>query len=141
VGYLLKQLSTAFRRHIDNKLRQGEMDLSMAHMAALFNLHEAGNLAGAQLARRIMISPQAMNGVLRHLESEGLIVRHRHPENRRTDCWNLTAAGQSRLKQARKIGDAVLRQMLTGFSAAEQLTLRQLLRRCIAALEAPGPSA
>jgi DNA-binding MarR family transcriptional regulator len=135
IGYLLKQLGTAFRRHMDNDLRDRELDLSMAHMAALFTLLEEPGLAGAQLARRIMISPQAMNGVLRRLEGEALIVRHQHPDNRRTDCWNLTKAGASRLARARKIGDKVLGRMLAGFSAGEQATLRQLIGRCIGALE------
>ena len=135
IGYLLKQLGSAFRRHIDNELRHGELDLSMAHMAALFTLLEEPGLAGAQLARRIMISPQAMNGVLHRLEDELLIVRHPHPDNRRTDCWNLTAAGDNRLARARKIGDVVLSRMLKGFSTAEQQTLRSYIGRCIAALE------
>jgi DNA-binding MarR family transcriptional regulator len=137
IGYLLKQLGTAFRRHMDNDLRHCELDLSMAHMAALFTLLEEPGLAGAQLARRTMISPQAMNGVLRRLEREGLIVRHQHPDNRRTDCWNLTKAGSSRLARARKIGDKVLGRMLAGFSTDEQDMLRQLIGRCIGALESP----
>jgi DNA-binding MarR family transcriptional regulator len=122
---------------MDNELRDRELDLSMAHMAALFTLLEEPGLAGAQLARRIMISPQAMNGVLRRLEREALIVRHHHPDNRRADCWNLTKAGSSRLARARKIGDKVLGRMLAGFSTVEQTTLRQLIGRCIAALELP----
>ena len=137
IGYLLKQLGAAFRRHIDNDLRHCELDLSMAHMAALFTLLEEPGLAGAQLARRTMISPQAMNGVLRRLERDGQIVRHQHPDNRRTDCWNLTRAGSSRLARARKIGDKVLGRMLTGISVNEQATLRQLIGRCIGALETP----
>jgi DNA-binding MarR family transcriptional regulator len=139
IGYLLKQLGSAIRRHIDNDLRHRELGLSMAHMAALFTLLEEPGLAGARLARRIMISPQAMNGVLRRLERDGLIARHQHPDNRRTDCWNLTKAGHSKLARARKIGDAALARMLAGFSTAEQKTLRQLIARCITALEAlPG---
>jgi DNA-binding MarR family transcriptional regulator len=134
IGYLLKQLGAAFRRHMDNELRRRDLALSMAHMAVLFALLEVPDQAGAQLARRMMISPQAMNGVLWRLEREQLIVRHQHPGNRRTDCWNLTHAGSRRLARARKIGDKVLGRMLAGFSAAERATLRQLIGRCIAAL-------
>jgi DNA-binding MarR family transcriptional regulator len=135
LGYLLKQLGTAFRRQVDNDLRHVELGLSMAHVAALFTLLEEPGLVGAQLARRIMISPQAINGVLHRLAAEGLIVRHPHPENRRSDCWTLTQAGHERLEQAREVGDAVSKRMLTGLSAAEQKTLRLLIGRCIAALD------
>src|SRR5258706_829030 len=134
IGYLLKQLGAAFRRHMDNELRQRDLALSMAHRAVLFALLEEPDQAGAQLAGCIMISPQAMTGVLWRLEREQLIVRHQHPGNRRTDCWNLTHAGTRRLARARKIGDRVLGRMLAGFSAAEQATLRKLIGRCIAAL-------
>ncbi len=133
MGYLLKQLSAAFRRHMDKDLR--ELDLSMAHTGALFTLLEEPGLAGAQLARRIMISPQAMNGVLRRLEREGLIARQHHPDNRRTDCWTVTKAGSSRLMRARKIADNVLGRMLAGLNPDEQVVLRKLLGRCIGALE------
>lgn len=138
IGYLLKQLNSAFRRRFDERLRNRAMDLSMAHMAALFALQDEPGLAGAQLARRTMISAQAMNGVLRRLEDDGLISRQQHPENRHTDCWTLTAAGSRRLAQARRVARPVLQKMLSGLSAAERREFRRLLARCIDSLEAPA---
>ena len=74
IGYLVKQLSSAFRRRMDERLRHRALDLSMAHITALFTLQDEPGLAGAQLARRSMISAQAMNSVLRRLEREGYTV-------------------------------------------------------------------
>jgi DNA-binding MarR family transcriptional regulator len=138
IGYLLKQLNSAFRRRLDERLRDRELDLSMAHMAALFTLQDEPGLAGAQLARRTMISAQAMNGVLRRLEKDSLISRQQHPENRHTDSWTLTTAGSRRLLQARRVTRPLLQKMLAALSAAEQREFRRLLARCIESLEAPA---
>jgi DNA-binding MarR family transcriptional regulator len=135
IGYLLKQLNSAFRRRLDERLRHRELDLSMAHMAALFTLQDEPGLAGAQLARRTMTSAQSMNSVLRRLERDGLIGRQQHPENRHTDCWNLTAAGSQRLTRAHRVVKPVLQEMLAALSAAERAELQRLLARCVNALE------
>lgn len=140
VGYLLKQLMSALRRRMDERLRNRELDLSMAHMAALFTLQDEPGLAGAQLARRTMISAQAMNGVLRRLEREGLIGRSQHPENRHTDSWRLTPDGTRRLGRARRVAQPVMQQMLAGLNARERSELRRLLGRCIGALESAAPT-
>lgn len=140
VGYLLKQLMSALRRRMDERLRHRELDLSMAHMAALFALQEEPGIAGAQLARRTMISAQAMNGVLRRLEADGLISRSRHPENRHTDCWRLSLAGTRRLARARLAAEPVLQGMQSGLNPHERVELQRLLGRCISSLEAMPPA-
>ena len=140
VGYLLKQLMSALRRRMDERLRHRELDLSMAHMAALFTLQDEPGLAGAQLARRTMISAQAMNVVLRRLEREGLIGRSQHPENRHTDSWRLMPSGTRRLSLARRAGEPVMRQMLSGLGARERAEFRRLLGSCIASLESSPPA-
>lgn len=140
VGYLLKQLMSALRRRMDERLRNEELDLSMAHMAALFTLQDEPGLAGAQLARRTMISAQAMNGVLRRLESDGLIGRSQHPENRHTDSWRLTTDGTRRLARARRVARPVMQRMTSGLSARERNEFRRLLERCIEALESSPPA-
>jgi DNA-binding MarR family transcriptional regulator len=135
VGYLLKKLSAAFRRQLDERLRHRKLDVSMSHMATLFAVQDEPGLAGAQLARRLMFSPQAMNNALRLLESEGLITRQRHPENRRIDCWSVTGAGEKRLRRARKVAAPVLETLTNALSMAERRELKRLLGLCIAALE------
>jgi DNA-binding MarR family transcriptional regulator len=140
VGYLLKQLMSALRRRMDERLRHQELDLSMAHMVALFTLQDEPGLAGAQLARRTMTSAQAMNGVLRRLEREGLIGRSQNPENRHTDSWRLTADGARRLSRARRVAGPVMQRMLSGLSARERSELRRLLGCCITALETAPPA-
>lgn len=55
---------------------------------------------GADLARAVHTTPQAMNGVLATLEREGLIERHPHPTHGRILQATLTSEGQRRLDAA-----------------------------------------
>ena len=135
IGPLLKQLGNVFRRRMDERLRMQELALSSAHMVVLFELEVNPGQAGAELARRTMISAQAMNNVLHRLEADGLIDRHAHPRNRRTDCWNLTTAGRRRLARAQAVAQPVMQKMLADMSAAERREFQRLLRSCIRALE------
>jgi DNA-binding MarR family transcriptional regulator len=135
-GYLLKRLSAAFRRRMDERLRGRKSLLSMAQMAVLFVLADEPGASGAQLARRTMISAQAISNVLRRLEHDGFILQAAHPENRRSRCWQLTAKGRNELLRAQRAAEPVLQRMVSGLAAAERRQFLTLLERCIVALEA-----
>jgi DNA-binding MarR family transcriptional regulator len=135
VGFLLKALHHTLRQTIDEALRKQGVELSFAHLAALFNLHYDPGISGAQLARRAMVSAQTMNSALRALELDGYIARRPHPDSRRADSWSLTAAGVAELKRARAVGSAVFGNMLAGWTTQELTAFEHSLRRCVAALD------
>jgi DNA-binding MarR family transcriptional regulator len=135
-GYLLRQLGAAFRRRMDQRLRRRKSLLSMAQMAVLFMLAEEPGASGAQLARRTLISAQAISTVLRRLAQDGFISRAAHPQNRRSGCWQLTTKGRNELLRAQRAAEPIMVQMTAGLAAAEHRQLLKLLQRCIAALEA-----
>lgn len=135
IGFLLKSLHHTLRQTIDQALREQGVELSFAHLAALFNLHHEPGISGAQLARRAMVSAQTMNAALRTLEREGYIERRAHPDSRRADSWSLTAAGLRELGRAREVGTAVFGKMLGALDAREVAALENYLGRCVAALD------
>jgi DNA-binding MarR family transcriptional regulator len=135
IGFLLKSLQHTLRQTIDEALRKQGVELSFAHLAALFNLHYDPGISGAQLARRAMVSAQTMHSALRALEQDGYIERRPHPDSRRADSWSLTPAGLAELKRARAVGSAVFGRMLTALSTQEIAALEDSLRRCIAAFD------
>lgn len=135
VGYQFKRLGAALRQQLDDVLRREGVDLSVAHMAALFALEDEPGATGVTLARHAMISAQAMNTVLRRLERDGYIRRTLQPHNRRADCWNVTTAGERQLVRARAAGKPVFQRMLASLTSSEQSELQRLLARCVAALE------
>jgi DNA-binding MarR family transcriptional regulator len=135
-GYLLRRLSAAFRRRMDERLRGQSLTLSMAQMAVLITLAEETGASGAQLARRCMISAQGISTVLRRLERDGFILQAAHPANRRSRCWQLTSKGNNELLRARRAAEPVLARMLSDFTVGERRQFLALLERCIVALEA-----
>ena len=103
IGYLLKRLMHQFRHLVDERLRRSP-DVSFAHLVTLDQLQQEPGIAGAQLARRLLVTAQTMTGLLRRLEKEGSVERRPDPHNRRADRWYLLPAGQERLEMRALFG-------------------------------------
>lgn len=124
-----------FRHQVDERLRRSS-DVSFAHLVTLDQLQQEPGIAGAQLARRLLVTAQTMTGLLQRLEQEGSVERRPDPHNRRADRWYLLPAGLERLNAARSAGAPVMTQMLSRLSAPEVAELRGYLERCVEGLEA-----
>src|SRR4051794_11640549 len=98
VGFALRQVMQTLRQNIDVALRGRGIDLSFVHAMVLKTLAKEPGISGAQLARRITVTAQSMNGLLRSMEKLGLVLRERHAENRRTDCWYMTTFGLTQME-------------------------------------------
>ena len=87
VGYLLKRLMHQMRHQVEERLRRG-CDMSLAHLVTLDQLQQQPGIAGARLARRLLVTAQTMTGLLRRLEQEGSVVRfgHRGPGDAQEGC-------------------------------------------------------
>jgi DNA-binding MarR family transcriptional regulator len=131
IGYLLKRLMHQFRHQVDERLRRNS-DVSFAH---LVTLDQEPGIAGARLARRLLVTAQTMTGLLRRLERDGAIERRPDPLNRRADRWYLLPAGVERLNAARSAGSPVMTQMLSMLRPQEITELRAYLERCVEGLE------
>jgi len=134
IGFLLKRLMHQFRHLVDERLRRGS-DLSFAHLVTLDQLQLEPGVAGARLARSLLVTAQTMTGLLRRLERDGLVERRPDPHNRRADRWFLLPFGLERLNAARGAGAPVMTQMLSRLSAQEATELRGYLERCVEGLE------
>jgi DNA-binding MarR family transcriptional regulator len=139
IVYLLKRLMHQFRHQVDERLRRNG-DLSFAHVVVLYQLQEEPGVAGARLARRLLVTAQTMTGLLRRLEREGDVERRPDPNNRRADRWFLLPAGVERLSLARSASGPVMTQMLSLLAPPEITELRSYLERCVTGLEAANES-
>ena len=79
----------------------GGEGLGPSHLAALEALSTRPRMTGAELARAASITPQAMNEVVRRLETGGEVARSRHAVDKRKIEYELTAAGVKRVEQSR----------------------------------------
>lgn len=83
--------------------------------------HEIGTGAG--------VDPSTMVATLDSLEERGLAERRPHPDDRRKRAVYLTAKGEETLREGRKVGQAVARQVFGALSTEERKQLHSLLRK------------
>jgi DNA-binding MarR family transcriptional regulator len=97
-SYLLRQAWQVLSGAMEVALRPH--GLTGPQYGVLSVLRHHPGASGADLARAINTTPQAMNGVLATLERESLIERQRHPTHGRILQATLTDEGQRRLEAA-----------------------------------------
>ncbi len=118
VGLLFRTVNFNFREQVDRALREGGVDMGFGETSALAVLRRQPGINGAALARHCMVSPQAINNVLRGLTRENYLDRRPHPGSLRADAWHLTAKGERVLERAHEIYGAVMSRMLSSLNAS-----------------------
>lgn len=105
--------------------------VSTAQIGILRQLANEPGLSGAELARRLLITPQGVQLALKELERRGLVERKQDPQHARILQAYLTAKG-------RKVASAVVSDAIAAHEAVfgvltseEQQTLRDLLARVV----------
>jgi MarR family len=111
LSYLIGRLDRILRHAIDNAVRGH--GLTVAQYTTLSVLGAGTPLSNAQLARRSLVTPQAMNEVLLALEGRALVRRNARPDN-------------GRILQVA----ALEAKMLGALPASDRKQLRQLVIRC-----------
>ncbi len=124
-GYLLRQAWRALEGAMEIALRPH--GLTPPQYGVLTVLAREPGASGADLARAVHTTPQAMNGVLATLEREALIERHPHPTHGRILQATLTSEGQRRLKAANPSIRALERETERSLSADEIATVKTWL--------------
>ncbi|MBW0015392.1 MarR family transcriptional regulator [Mycobacterium sp.] len=105
--------------------------VSTAQIGVLRQLSNEPGLSGAELARRLLISPQGVQLALTALERRGLVERKQDPQHKRILQAYLTDEGRDVV--ARVLGDALTahEEVFGVLSGEEQETLRELLARVV----------
>jgi DNA-binding MarR family transcriptional regulator len=134
VSYVLGRLDRALRLRLDEVLKP--LGVTTPQFTALSVLRRREALSNAQLARRSLITPQSMFAVLSALERKGMIERTPAPDHGRVLHTRLTAEGRALMARCEQAVDAVERQMLEGFSAAERRALLDAAKRSVRNLHA-----
>ena len=98
-------------------------------------LHERDGLSNAQLARRTLVTPQAMSLVISALDRRRLVRRRPDPNHRRALRVSVTARGRGVLAQCDRAMDAIESDMLAGLDPHTIEAVRTALTSCAHALE------
>lgn len=132
VGYLVKWVERGLRVRMDAALLPH--GLTTPEYTALSVLHRRNDLSSAQLARRTLVTAQAMNQVVIRLEERHLISRTPDPDHARRQQITLTAKGKALLASCDRATRAIEEQMLAPLSRAQVEALRVSLEACVEAL-------
>ena len=125
IGFLLVQAWHALSAAMDTALRPH--DLTPPQYGVLSVLARDPGLSGADLARVVNTTPQAMNEVLATLERKHLIERRPHPTHGRILQATLTGEGQRRLQAANPAVRALEAAIEDGFTADQIATIKTWL--------------
>ncbi|WP_405513043.1 MarR family winged helix-turn-helix transcriptional regulator [Streptomyces canus] len=102
VTWALRRAEWAVQARKDQRLRP--LGMAAAQYTLLMNVHSNPGLTGAELARRLNVTPQAVASQVARLEERGQLERRPHPRHRHVQELHLTDAGRASLRDA----DAVI---------------------------------
>ncbi|SPM39857.1 DNA-binding transcriptional regulator, MarR family [Mycobacterium numidiamassiliense] len=108
-----------------------EHGVSTAQIGVLRQLSNEPGLSGAELARRLLISPQGVQLALTALEQRGLIERKPNPQHKRILQAYLTDRGRNVAATVVSEAVAAHEKVFGVLTADEQATLRELLGRVV----------
>jgi DNA-binding MarR family transcriptional regulator len=114
LGYLLNRLATNLRIEV-TATALDPLELTFPQYICMRILSHSPGRSNAELARDVMVSPQAMNIVVRGLQDRGLVSR---PAS--------VASGRSLPAELSREGRALLKRTDVGIRAAEQRVLAPL---------------
>jgi DNA-binding MarR family transcriptional regulator len=123
-------LHAAWGAQDDVETRLGAIGLSLAKLAALTALMEAGDaLPLTQLAERLSCVKSNITQLVDRLEADGFVRRQPDPHDRRTRLATLTAAGRRACRDGAQIRKVAEKQLLGRLTPAESQQLAALLAK------------
>ena len=135
-AYLVGRVGQGVRREM--RARLAGHGLSVAEFTALSVLRRRPGLSNAQLARRAMITPQAMIEVLAELERRGLVRRRADAAHRRVLRAELTPRGERLLDAAEPPVLALEGELLAGVPDRQRAAVLDALHEAMRRLSTGG---
>jgi len=129
ISYVMGRLDLALRRTLTEGL--ASVGVTLPQYTALSVLRARGALSNAQLARRVLITPQSTIKVIAALEKKGLISRVPDPDHGRILRTLLTPSGQDVLEACDRVAQQVEAKMLEDLRPEERVALHAGLKSCV----------
>lgn len=126
LGYLLHRLATSLRAEVTTGALE-PLGLTFPQYLCMRILSKSPGRSNAELARDVMVSPQAMNIVVRGLQDRGLVTRPASVDSGRSLPAELTKSGITLLKRTDPAIRAAEKRALAPLCEGDQRDLRRLL--------------
>ena len=112
---------------LDELLKPHGLTFARYEALVLLTFSRAGALPLGKMGRRLQVHPTSVTSIVDRLESAGLVVRRRHPDDKRAVLAEITDAGRSAVEAA--TADLVGAEFGLGVLPDDQLrTLSGMLR-------------
>ena len=125
VTWALRRAELAVQTLKEQRLRP--LGMAAAHYTLLMSVHAEPGLTGAELARRLNVTPQAVASLVARLEGRGQLERREHPRHRHVQELHLTDAGREAMRAADEVIADVERGITEGLGSDATAQLRALL--------------
>ncbi len=132
-AHLINRVARLMTRVGEARLKP--LGFSPGQLPVLGALMRHGPLSQKALAEGGKIEQSSMAQMLARMARDGLVTRRPDPDDGRASLYSLTETARDRLPALSQALTEGGREALAGFSAAEEETLRLLLKRMIANLE------
>lgn len=129
VLWLLKQAFHFSLKTVNDAI--SDHGVTTAQIGLMRQLADEPGLSGAELARRLLITPQGVQLALTSLERQGLVERKQDPQHGRILQAYLTDRGRSVTSAVLADAIAAHEQVFGVLSPDEQQTLHDLLARVV----------
>jgi DNA-binding MarR family transcriptional regulator len=85
---------------LDELLRPHGLTFARYEALVLLTFSRAGALPLGKMGRRLQVHPTSVTSIVDRLESAGLVVRRRHPDDKRAVLAEITEAGRASVEAA-----------------------------------------
>ncbi|HEX5271517.1 MAG TPA: MarR family transcriptional regulator [Gemmataceae bacterium] len=133
LGRLFATFGRAFKARIMAEM--GEGGTTPARARLLMVLQCGGSCKMNEVGRQLGVTPRNVTKLVDALESEGLVERKPHPEDRRATLLHLTPRGADVGKEYMLANHAAVAQLFEDLTPADRQHLARILRKLMQALQ------
>lgn len=143
VGYALVRVAHLLSQKMDRQL--ADLELSANGYGVLYQLQSDPDVSSAELARRIVLTPQSVGPLLAKMARDGLVEREQPGGSGTAIITRLTAEGQRRLAAATALVQGLDDELVAPLGPAARSALDEQLWHMLRALTPsatptrPGP--
>jgi len=131
-------LLTRLAKVVYRRSSEGLLGMRLRQFVTLSYVRDHGPVQQQQMCEMLSIDANNLVLLLNELEDAGHVRRWRDPGDRRRHIVELTDGGRAALERAERAQETIEDDVLAALSPAERSTLRELLRRALAAAAPPA---
>ncbi len=126
---LVADFGKAYTRKIWSEMERAGTTPARARL--LMVLQCRGSCKMSEIGAHLEVTPRSVTKLVDSLESEGLVVREQHPEDRRATLIRLTTQGMLVCKESALANHSAIAKLYEQLSAADRQHLSRILHKLI----------